>query len=315
MIACYECHAACAHCMYGCSPDLPPDYMTVETAGYLCDKILRLGCRSLHIGGGEPFLDPDNLALLIKTMDRGGVSVDYVETNAAWITEDAKRDRETLNKIIKTGGNCIMVSADLFHIEFIPFRKTKTLIDLLNRGGINHFIWQQRFLPVLEKLDPDKLYDREALINELGYDAQAQCAREYGMGFNVRALKIIRRMGNRKPASDFIIDKPCENLLRANHFHVDLYGRYIPPGCTGMGIDIDDLGKPLDEEKYHVFSRLYSGGLKELYEYALSQGFEPDAKGYASKCDLCFSIRKYFVKKDEASYTDLVPNWYYYQDF
>ena len=315
MIACYKCHAACAHCMYGCSPELCDEYVTQEAAEKICATVRRLGCRGMHIGGGEPFLNAADLVALIKTMKKNGVDVDYVETNAAWISGDNKKDLAVINEVMISGRECIMVSADFFHIEFIPFSKPKYLIDLLARKRIPHFVWQQRYLPVLMKLDPHKTYTQVELIGELGHDAVLKSAREYGMGFNGRALNLIRQMGKRKPAADHLPDKPCDNLTRTDHFHADLYGNYIPPGCTGMGIPIDKINKPLDISRYPIVARLFSGGLKELYRYAVSRGFEPDPEGYVSKCELCFAMRKFLYVNDAANHPDITPGWYYRQNY
>jgi len=135
------------------------------------------------------------------------------------------------------------------------------------------------------------------------------------MGFNGRALKLIRQMNAKKPAAEFLSEKPCGNLLRADHFHADLYGNYIPPGCTGLGIALGDLGSGLDAAHYPVLSGLYSGGLKNLYNYAIKNGFTPDETGYASKCDLCFNMRKHLTVNCSKHCPDLTPGWYYRQDF
>ena len=315
MIACYKCNAACAHCMYGCSPYLDDEYITEENAARFCEKVRRLGCRGMHIGGGEPFLNADGLVKLINAMKKSGVEVDYVETNGDWVSGDKKRDLKIINEVMSAGGNCIMVSADFFHVEFIPFRRTKYLIDLLESEGIYNFVWQRRFLSALDGLDPKKKYSRGDLINELGYDAVSECAREYGMGFNGRALNLLRLIGRCRDHGDFLSAAPCENLTNSGHFHVDLYGRYVPPGCTGMGIDLNDLGKKIAADAYPVVSRLFYGGLKELFIYAVSRGFEPGGEGYVSKCELCFSMRKYLAENEPESHPDLNPKWYYKQDF
>jgi len=312
IIANYKCPASCGHCLYGCSPDLEPGYIDEATAAKICKYLHNLGCRSLHIGGGEPFLNPNGLVTLIKTMADNGLQVDYIETNAAWITEDDSRNCQILTDVINAGGEHIMVSADPFHIEFIPFWKPKKLISLLQKMRIPHFVWQDRFLPILEKLDPQKTYDEHELHEALGYDVITKCAQEYGMRFNGRAFNLLRKFGKRKPAEELL--ESCAELHNTNHFHVDLLGRYIPPGCVGMGIRIEDIGNELEPSLYPVVSRLFSGGLSELYEYAKTLEYEAEPDGYVSKCELCFILRKYLVTHGE-QHPDLLPVGFYYQDF
>jgi len=269
--------------------------------------------RGLHIGGGEPFLNIKGLIGLIKAIRGSGISLEYIETNAAWITGDDVRDRRILSDVVSAGGECIMVSADPFHIEFIPLWKPRTLIRLLQEMGISHFIWQERYLPLLGRLDPGKTYDGQALKEVFGYDVQWQCAQEYGLRFGGRALNLLRKYGERKPITP--PSKPCSELRNTGHFHVDYLGRYIPPGCTGMGILLEDLGNELDPASYPVLSRLYEQGLGALLEHAQELGYVPNPGGYVSKCELCFDIRKYLMSTNRRGHPDLTPEQFYTQDF
>jgi len=315
IIACYSCQAACAHCMYGCSPKLKNDYISGETADNVCRALRGFGCRSVHVGGGEPFTDYDGLVRLIKIIRGCGLDVDYIETNAAWVTGDEKKDYEHIRGVMAAGGGCMMVSADFFHIEFIPFWKVRALINLMGKRGIRHFVWQGRFLHELGRLDPRKTYGRHELIEALGYDAALKCAREYGMGFNGRALNLLRSFGKKYPVEAFLSDAPCASLSGAEHFHADLYGNYVPPGCTGIGLPLGGLAFPAYEERCPAVSALRSGGLRRLYSYAVSRGYIPDEGGYVSKCDLCFSMRKYLVADEAARHPSLAPRWFYEQDY
>ena len=287
--------------------------MDEATAEKVCGRLSQLGCHSVHIGGGEPFLNVDGLIVLIKTIYTSGLSLDYIETNAAWITDDDHRNKRILSDVVNAGGDCIMVSADPFHIEFIPFWKPDKLIQLLRETGTQHFIWQERYLPMLRKLDPKKTYKSDELKMALGYDAAFECTREYGMRFNGRALNLQRKYSEKKPIEKLL--ETCPEVYNTNHFHADYLGRYVPPGCTGIGIGLDDLGKSPDPEKYPVISRLFDGGVRNLFEYALDLGYVPEPDGYCSKCELCFSIRKYLINSNWEAYPDLMPGSYYKQDY
>jgi hypothetical protein len=302
--------------MYGCSPEATPGYISEEMAERLCKALRRLGQPSLHIGGGEPFLDADGLAMLVKVMKNNGFQLDYIETNAAWITNSKEQNQRVLEKVMRAGRNiCVMVSADPFHIAYIPFWKTETLIRLLDETGTSSFIWQERYLSLLAKLDARRTYSGDELRQELGYDAYLQCAKEYGMGFNGRALNLLREYGKKQPAESFLEERPCSSLLNTGHFHVDFLGRYVPSGCTGMGILVEDLERELDPGLYPTLSRLFSKGLRSLWQYASLKGFMPDPCGYASKCDLCYSIRKHLAMTYGNDHPDLSPVEFYLQDF
>jgi len=305
IIANYQCPAACGHCLYGCSLSAQPGYIDEATADRLCISLRRLGCRGLHIGGGEPFLNVDGLVGLIKAIRKSGINLDYIETNAAWITEDGARNREILSKIVSADGDCVMVSADPFHIEFIPFWRPQKLLRLLKDMGISYFVWQERYWPLLEKLDPQKTH--------ACHEMQRQCANEYGMRFHGRALNLLRKHGEKKPIAP--LPAPCAELRNTSHFHVDFLGRYIPPGCTGMGILLEDVGNELNPIDYPVLSRLFSQGLAGLLPYAQTLGYKLDADGYVSKCELCFEIRKHLISVDREGHPDLTPEKFYTQNF
>lgn len=50
--------------------------------------------------------------------------------------------------------------------------------------------------------------------------------------------------------------------------HVDLFGNYIPGLCSGIGVAIEDLGKPFSREKYPVLTLLAESGIRGLYDMA-----------------------------------------------
>lgn len=58
----YHCVSRCGHCLYNCGPHRGKHYLTAERAEEIFGRIAAMGCRSVHIGGGEPLLDPDGLA-------------------------------------------------------------------------------------------------------------------------------------------------------------------------------------------------------------------------------------------------------------
>jgi molybdenum cofactor biosynthesis enzyme MoaA len=83
LIANYYCSSACVHCLYRCGPTWPKEYIDPETARRNFETIRRLGCRSVHIGGGEPLLRHDALEQILEAASDSGISIDYVETNSA----------------------------------------------------------------------------------------------------------------------------------------------------------------------------------------------------------------------------------------
>ncbi|MCL2707878.1 MAG: hypothetical protein FWF03_02050 [Defluviitaleaceae bacterium] len=316
LIVNYRCPAACGHCMYGSGNGAAPGYMTYQDATRICASLKALGCGGLHIGGGEPFLNVTGLAAAVDAIIESGISLDYVETNAAWITLDNKRDLKTLNEAFGGKKPAVMVSVDPFHIEFIPLNKPLALIGLLRENGFPYFIWQERYVNVLSKLDWTRTYGRGELMKIFGCDIVGSCAKEYGLGYNGRALNLLRLDPNnsRGRAGKYIRKEPCPNLKRPGHFHADYFGRYIPPGCTGIGVLLEDFNGPLDAKRYPTLTRLLAGGTALLYEYALGLGFA-DGGDFVSECDVCFKVKQFLNKTDGAGHPDLHPAEFYSQDY
>jgi hypothetical protein len=121
-------------------------------------------------------------------------------------------------------------------------------------------------------------------------------ARSYGIQMGGRAINIENEYVPFRPADCLLEDIPCRNLLAAGHFHVDLDACFIPPGCTGLRLPLEELILGIPPGKYPVFEALYTGGIRKLWELARRYGFVERIEGYPSKCNLCFHIRRYLVR-------------------
>jgi hypothetical protein len=259
IMANYQCNAACRHCLYACSPKRSGGYITQATAEAVCELLRAGGCRSVHIGGGEPFLNFEGLLDLVRTVTDAGIAVEYIETNAFWAT-DRQQVVERLNALIRAGADAFCISSDPYHAEYVRAELPLGLAKMCRDTGFRHFMWQT---------------DRHSLR------------------FGGRAINIEAEYNLRKPVDVVMSSQPCGGLLSGGHFHVDLYGRYIPPGCTGIAIPLDEAIHGIPDGKYPVFETLLSGGSVELLRYAEERGFTTDPEGYPSRCALCFHIRRW----------------------
>lgn len=305
----YNCTASCRHCMFASSPECKKEFITAEKAEEIATLLEESGCNSVHIGGGEPFMNFEALCTLIEALNRHCIDVDYIETNAFWCKDrDFVRARlERLKELLVT---CVMASVDPFHIEFVPLERPILLCDVLDEMGFDYFIWQQKFLKRLAKLDMTKTHTTDELKAVLGEDYITETAREYGLGMNGRALAIADQIYGRKSAEQLATADECPTLTRPNHCHIDLYGNAIPSRCTGLSVEARDyLEGHFPEDKYPVYSRLVHGGLAELLVYAKTKGFVPDSNGYPTKCTLCYKIREYLFKNYPSA--DLAPASFY----
>jgi hypothetical protein len=237
--------------------------MTREMMQEVCAILKKHGCRSLHIGGGEPFMDFDGLCSLVHTARTHGIVVEYVETNAYWADDEEKAVRY-LRALSRAGANALCISHDAYHAEFIDPTLPVRLADICRRTGFGYFLW-------------------ETQINRLR--------------FNGRAITLEEGYIQKKPPEDIQCEASkrgaCKSLTSRNHFHVDLHGKYIPPGCTGIVLPLEEVFLGISSGKYPAFEALHNGGLPALLALALGRGFALDPEGYPSVCNCCFHVRKW----------------------
>jgi len=286
----YQCNAACRHCLYACSPERSGGYISQQKAEEICGLLREGGCASVHIGGGEPFLDIDGLVMLLTTARRAGITVEYVETNAFW-AEDENRAEKYLRALMGAGVDTLCISLDPFHAEYVPAALPIKLADICRKVGFGHFLWQDKYRRLLSRLDePHKVQTREELTRQLSPNYVIETAESYGLGMGGRALSIETEYGTPRPLTEIIKKPPCRKLLKSGHFHVDLYGRYIPPGCTGIAIPLGEAVRGVPYGKYPAFDSLVEGGVEALLIFAQGLGFKAET-AYTSACALCFHIR------------------------
>jgi len=274
----YQCTAACQHCLYASSPAWQDGYITEATMRDVCQMLRKYGCTSIHIGGGEPFMDFEGLCMVARMARDHGITIEYVETNAYWATDEATiRDR--LRQLRHVGIDAFCISNDAYHAEFIDPALPKRLAAVCQREGFGHFMWQTR-------------------LN--------------GLRFNGRATQLEEAHFPKKPIAALLKEAEarggCRKLLSTNHFHVDMHGQFIPPGCTGFVLPLEDAlngtlhnhaNRYLSDRhedtamRYPAFVSLYNGGAAALYNTARQHGFAPDEEDYPSVCNLCFHMRRY----------------------
>ncbi len=310
----YFCTSTCKHCLYNCSPQWEKRYIDPQTAEKNLQTVRSLGCRSVHIGGGEPLLRPDGLAAVLETATGLGVSVEYVETNSSWF-KDSSSAEALLKGLRKQGLNTLLVSISPFHNEQIPFFKVNGVIEAARRAGVGIFPWVTDFVSDLSQFDPQKTHSLAEFIDVFGRDYLLQVLERYWIHMGGRALKTYRPLLGKKSFQQIIERNPggCSaELSDTSHFHIDLFGNYIPGLCSGLSISIEDLGKPLSDETYPILTTLYHHGIRGLVKMAEDLvGFSPQKDFYINKCDLCTEIRTFFVKNDFGGSPELNPREFY----
>lgn len=314
LITNYFCASRCRHCLYNCSPNWEKNYIGPRAAEENLRAILQLGCSSVHIGGGEPLLRPDALGDILEIAASVGVAVEYVETNSAWF-KDTRSAAATLLRLRKQGLQTLLVSISPFHNEYIPFAKVKGVIEAARQTGIGIFPWVSAFITDLSELAAGATHALTEFESLFGRDYVTRLPQRYWIHMGGRALETFRPYLADKSAQQ-IIDKNAGScateLLSTGHFHLDLFGNYIPGLCSGLSIAREDLGNPLSAEKYPVLTTLFHEGLRGIFKMAQEKfNYSPAKQSYINKCDLCTEIRTFLVQNDSGVTADLNPREFY----
>jgi hypothetical protein len=307
----YYCSSKCRHCVYASSPEWPKEYMTEEMAYEVFQKIRQMRCSSVHIGGGEPLLNPEGLFPVLKCAMEQGTSIEYIETNASW-HKDMDKTCKLLRELQCYNINTLLISMDPFHNEYIPFSKVKGLINTCEQTGMSVFPWLVEFFDDIDEMDDSKTHQLEEYEKHFGTGYIRNLMTRYRLNLRGRALKTYKKYLRHYAVHEILQDSgPCMELSGVYHFHIDLYGNYIPQSCAGLSININDLAEGVSPDKYPVINALYSKGIKGLFDIAVkNHGLIPH-ETYAGKCDLCHDIRRYLALDLKLDLPDLKPVGHY----
>jgi hypothetical protein len=310
----YFCTSRCGHCLYNCSPQWDKVYITAQTAEKNLQTVSSLGCHSVHIGGGEPLLRPDGVAEVLKVAAKVGVAVEYVETNSSWF-KDRESAVELLRDLRSRGLGTLLVSISPFHNEHIPYYKVKGVIEAARQAGVGIFPWVSDFVSDLARLDPHTTHGLEEFGDIFGRDYLLRVLERYWIHMSGRALKTYQPLLGQKTfqqVMDAASPDCLSELTNTSHFHMDLFGNYIPGLCSGLAIMVEDLGQPLSRESYPILTTLVRDGIRGLVKMAEDAvGFTPQKDRYINKCDLCTEVRTVLVQQDYSGSDELKPEEFY----
>jgi hypothetical protein len=313
LITNYYCSSACRHCLYRCSPQWPKAYISPGRARETLQTVRRLGCRSVHIGGGEPLLNPDGAAAVLEVANQVGVHVEYIETNSSWYRTHGTACA-LLYRLAGHGLSTLLVSISPFHNERIPFYKVKGVIAACRQTGISVFPWVSDFVADISAFDDRQTHSMEEYQQLFGEDYLEKLPSRYWISPGGRALDTFGRFATQKPISRLAAEgsRGCSELTEVGHFHIDLYGNYVPGLCAGLSIREEDLGRPLNPEAYPIISRLFSKGIGAFVSHAAElYNFVASRAAYGSKCELCYEIRRFLVVEKGVNSKELQPQGHY----
>jgi MoaA/NifB/PqqE/SkfB family radical SAM enzyme len=232
----YQCSAACRFCYYHCSPK-PSSLMPVETAIGAWQSLKKLAgeTASVHITGGEPFLNREHLEAVMRACKHEKLGlVEQVETNASWAV-DAKTIREQLRILDELGMAKLKISCDPFHQEYVPIDRVRLLAAIAEEmlGKERVLVRWQKYLD-----NPIETAKRD--------ECHEQCLRDYPCRFTGRAGGELAELLADKTIEDLATKTCCKSFLGAKGVHIDPLGNVFSGVCSGIILGNISV-KPLEQ--------------------------------------------------------------------
>lgn len=318
LILSYQCQAACAHCLYNCGPNWR-DWMTpgaVREALAVAKGSWGAGFQ-VHLTGGEPFLNYPLLLEATQIANELGVPA-YVETNGGWC-HNSRQAESCFRELRQAGLGAVLVSVSPFHQESIPLGRTLEAISAARSafGTSRVMVYQSDWLPELSRHGLKERVPLKRYLEDYGkLRAGLHLWMNYGLISGGRAGYRLGDWVPKRPPEAFQGETCREELLFAQHSHIDVYGNVIPAFCGGIKLgdwhDLDGL-----------IARFRKGETSPMISILLAEGpygllvqareccnYEPLSEGYAGKCHLCVDLRKHLLQQGAYPET-LQPSQFY----
>jgi hypothetical protein len=311
----YKCTSRCRHCLYACSPAWKADWLSLDDAQVVLTQLapgLRRGHaglgvnEGLHFTGGEPFLNFDLLLEVTDMARRLGIRSKFVETNGYWCTND-QTTREKLTQLKRAGLEGILISANPFILEYVPFERTRRAARIsaeIFAGSV--MVYQQFFYRQFEQMGLEGTLCLEAYLQKAGDGLQYAELLPGG-----RVSYALGHLFRKHPAEHFFAASCRHELIRDWHIHVDNYGNYVPGYCAGLSLgdarNLHALCQGIDLGQLPILRALLTS-MADLYRLGQDYGYTV-GEGYVSKCHLCLDIRRHLAK--QAKFVELKPEPFY----
>jgi hypothetical protein len=285
----YRCSAACRHCLVLSSPRQRRTLVSVADAVEYARDFCALG-RDVILAGGETLLFYRHTLAVCRALAAAGVPVAFIESNGSWCISDALV-RERLTELRAAGVQGMYFSIDLYHQEFVAaervcrgIRLARELFATVYAPGVS---LAEATLREGQAADPVVLQ---------------QAVRRGGVHFIGRAALALAPLAEARALSE-VACQDCRKDLDIDHLQeiqVDPYGFVRPDWCPGVNLGnarqtrVAQLCRTQHVLETPWLRELAEGGPGVLLPLARRYGIEPRAT-YASKCHLCFDLRRQLV--------------------
>ena len=124
----YRCTGRCAHCSEA-GRKSASSHIEASAAANVVKRVTgRYNITSVMTFGGEPLLYPDVVFAIHSAARECGVKSIQIITNGCF-SNDPARTREVAKKLIDSGCNSVLISADAFHQKTLPLETVKIFAE------------------------------------------------------------------------------------------------------------------------------------------------------------------------------------------
>jgi len=313
----YKCNCSCEFCYYNCGPK-KGGLMPVDTAISAWQSLKEISgdTAKIHITGGEPFLYWEHLQQILEQAKRHKLGeVDVIETNGFWAISE-KIVRQRIKTLDKLGMHRLKISTDPFHQEYVDIEPVWLLADIASDilGSDRVLVRWRKYLE-----NPVKM---KGLSNDELKQQYIRAINEYPCRFTGRAAGRLADLVASIPA-EALSSMNCKlDFLGAKGVHIDPFGNVFSGTCSGIIIGnvnnrpLEEIWKQFHPAQSEFINILFEQGPSGLLEVApllaprfrgdkftpakagaRKQGGYKKVKGYANKCHLCASVRKFIFDK------------------
>ena len=282
-----RCNIACAHCWLDPSSN-GADMSLDEAKGYI-DQVSRIpSVEWISFTGGEPFLLPNILNDLVEYASVKGIRTECV-TNCSW-ADTLEKTMETLSTLRESGLDVMNISADDFHMEFVPFENIRNCFEAAKTLGLKTVIMSvaqaggsYRVGEIINLLGPEEIgTPRPKTAEGLSAIAIESGFIPVGRGAEVAPDKLLIGEGK--------IEGPCHLVLR--DIGIDTKGELL--ACCSAA-SLQRRGRLDNVVETGIQRLLEDASEQKLFKFLSEQGPSSLAdalgiqwkKGFVNRCHLC----------------------------
>lgn len=128
------CTGSCRHCSEGSHAGYSERLDGKKAAEAVISAASAYGIKSVMTFGGEPLLCPEDAFMIHSAAKRAGIPKRQIITNG-FFSRDPEKITHCAERLVESGANAILLSADSFHQETIPLEPVMKFAEACLKAG------------------------------------------------------------------------------------------------------------------------------------------------------------------------------------